>query len=208
MRAIRKLRHWKQQFDPNAKFILRRGLKFNGEILEQGAPIPDELFNNKAKLRRFWESRTIELWEFDAPDVATGKRKESIDPTTELEKAGLSIPEGIDIAQNGPWYTVTDAEGVVTKYNGMEALIEYLSGLAKAQAEADAASQDSPPVDPPVDPPPASAPDGLTVPDGYTVSQAGPYYTVTGPNDHFSRLHGRTKVVEHLASLAIAEGGE
>lgn len=73
MRQVRKLRHWKQRFDPNAKFIWRRPVNWAGEKVKPGTVIPEALAENRVKLRRFWEARTIELAEFEAPDVLTGQ---------------------------------------------------------------------------------------------------------------------------------------
>jgi len=69
---MRKLRHWKQRFNKNARFVWRRPTTFGGEAYQPGDPIPPELESNKTKLRRFWESSAIELAEFEDPNVATG----------------------------------------------------------------------------------------------------------------------------------------
>ena len=71
---IRRLRHWKQRWDPNARFIFRRRTLYSGEVFEAGDIIPETLANNRAKLRRFWEAKRIELAEFEAPNVQTGQR--------------------------------------------------------------------------------------------------------------------------------------
>ena len=73
MAQVRKLRHWKQRFDKNAKFIWRRKTEYGDWTYEIGEAIPEELENNPTKLRRFWESKRIELAEFKAPNVATGQ---------------------------------------------------------------------------------------------------------------------------------------
>ena len=59
--TIRKIRHWKQRFDPNAALICRRLMVWDGVSYEPGDVIPEGLAANKAKLRRFWESQWIEL---------------------------------------------------------------------------------------------------------------------------------------------------
>lgn len=69
---VRRLRHWKQQFDPRARFVWRKGLTYAGQRVEAGDVVPDGLLK-PTKLRRFWESGVIELAEFEAPDVATGR---------------------------------------------------------------------------------------------------------------------------------------
>lgn len=73
MARVRRLRHWKQQFQKDAKFIWRRALVWDGKKSVVGEEIPESLFTNKAKLRRFWEAKAIELADFSAPDVVTGQ---------------------------------------------------------------------------------------------------------------------------------------
>lgn len=72
-RKVRILRHWKQRFHKDAEFIWRRPVIYAGESCRSGEPIPDILKGNKTKLRRFWESGTIELAQFEDPDVLTGQ---------------------------------------------------------------------------------------------------------------------------------------
>ena len=87
--TIRKLRHWKQRYDPNAAFICRRRIQWSSRTYEPGSSIPDELTANKAKLRRFWEAGWIELAEFQAPDVATGQPAEpELSEEATLEQRG------------------------------------------------------------------------------------------------------------------------
>lgn len=86
MRVVRKLRHWKQRWNKNAEFVWRRRMKYAGEIVEPGDPIPQHLKDNPAKLRRFWESHAIELAEFDEPkNVLTGRSPEEAEDQTEDE---------------------------------------------------------------------------------------------------------------------------
>lgn len=73
VRKVRKLRHWKQRYDKNAKFIWRKNILWNGKPVVSGTSIPKELEAAPAKLRRFWESHIIELAEFEDPDVLTGR---------------------------------------------------------------------------------------------------------------------------------------
>lgn len=85
MRKVRKLRHWKQRFDKNAAFVWRKGLVYQGQRIVLGAPIPKELADSPTKLRRFWESGTIELAEFDAPNVATGQVETARDQSKAIQ---------------------------------------------------------------------------------------------------------------------------
>ena len=118
IRNFRKLRHWKQRFNKNAKFIWRKAILFDGEKTEMGAPIPESLDANKTKLRRFWEAGTIELAEFEAPDVATGQIP---DPT--------DLPEGVTVTSGkGNWFVVVIGEEK-QKVNGKKALKALLDEL-------------------------------------------------------------------------------
>lgn len=74
--GVRKLRHWKQRYDEKAKFVWRRSITWNGVQVTVGDPIPDDLAASRTKLRRFWESSTIELAEFEAKDVLNPETKE------------------------------------------------------------------------------------------------------------------------------------
>lgn len=102
VKTIGKFRHWKQRFDPNAAFVFRRALAWpalvpmldedgepmadaNGsEILVRGekriafpagAVVPQWVVEDMgvAKLRRWWESKWIELYHFENPNVAVGR---------------------------------------------------------------------------------------------------------------------------------------
>lgn len=82
LRPVRRLRHWKQQFDKNAHFIWRKNVTYGTTIFVAGQRVPDGLIPT-AKLRRFWESRFIELAEFKEPkNVLTGQ----VEPDAPKEK--------------------------------------------------------------------------------------------------------------------------
>ncbi len=83
-KKVRTLRHWKQRFDRDAEFIWRCPLTYGGECQRPGDPIPPALMANKAKLRRFWESGTIELAQFEEPNVLTGQPTPSENMMREL----------------------------------------------------------------------------------------------------------------------------
>lgn len=151
-KLIRKLRHWKQRFDKNAAFIWRRQLLFQGNLTEPGTPIPEILAENATKLRRFWESKVIELAEFDAPNVATGM----VDDKKVVYQEGQHVPiDGLpdDVVVHkakGSWYAITRGKDT-SKVNGQKNLdvaIEELREEAKAaeaQAKADVdAAADNP----------------------------------------------------------------
>lgn len=80
-RPIRKLRHWKQQFDQDARFLWRRDVHWDEDTdFKRGDLVPDGLIN-RTKLRRFWESGWIELLDFSEPtNVLTGSTEPVIEP--------------------------------------------------------------------------------------------------------------------------------
>ena len=96
-KPIRRLRHWKQRFNPRVVFICRRRMNWGGVVYEPGDPIPEELAANKTKLRRFWEAHWIELAEFEAPNVATGRVDE--------------LPKGVTVTRKGSWYVIHTPDG-------------------------------------------------------------------------------------------------
>jgi RTX calcium-binding nonapeptide repeat (4 copies) len=83
LKRIRKLRHWKQRYDPTAKFVWRRSVTWDGEPMVIGAEIPASLAENRTRLRRFWASNIIELLAFDEPDVVTGRVPEPVVPVVD-----------------------------------------------------------------------------------------------------------------------------
>ena len=127
-KQIRKLRHWKQRFNRNAEFIFRRRVNWGTKIYEPGDLIPKELQDNPTKLRRFWESHTVELAEFDVPNVATGQ-VEDVQP-----------PKGVTVDEVGKGFLVTDTDGTEHRVNGRGALNELLRWITleheTAQVEA------------------------------------------------------------------------
>ena len=58
----------------------RRRIVWGAKIYERGDLIPDQLAGNKVKLRRFWDSGVIELWEENPepePDVKAGEESQA-----------------------------------------------------------------------------------------------------------------------------------
>ena len=96
MRKVRKLRHWKQRFDKNAKFIWRKPITWLGEQVTPGDPVPEDLENNPTKLRRFWEAHVIELAEFEEPDVQTGQKPAKAEEPQPLLGSDV-LPSVIDV---------------------------------------------------------------------------------------------------------------
>ena len=116
-RPIRKVRHWKQRWDPSAPMIFRRRVRWGDRAYEPGDPIPDDLAANRRKLRNFWEASWIELAGFIAPDVATGQ----------VEAA---LPEGVIVEQRGSWYYVTTPGGE-QRVRGKDALQQLLASYSE-----------------------------------------------------------------------------
>jgi len=84
MRKVRRLRHWKQQFNPNAKFIWNKPILWAGEYVKVGSPVPAKLLNIPIKLQRFWSAGVIELAEFEAPlDILNPAAKAEADNPSE-----------------------------------------------------------------------------------------------------------------------------
>lgn len=127
-RKIRTLRHWKQRFDPNASFIWRKQQVFAGVTFKAGDSIPDDLAKNKTKLRRFWESKVIELAEFDRGLA--------------IASLGLQLPDGVVVPDdvvveegNGSWYEVgIDGNDGRLKVNGKNALVDFIVNLVERRA--------------------------------------------------------------------------
>lgn len=71
--AARRLRHWKQRYQPGARFVFSRQTRWGDRAYEPGDLIPDDLAGNRNRLRRLWDARRIELEVFEAPDVGTGQ---------------------------------------------------------------------------------------------------------------------------------------
>ena len=86
VQSIRKVRHWKQRYKKNARFVFRKAqnwpevtkagkVKPGGKRIHYpaGSIIPEAvILNMGAKVRRWWEARLIELHEFKDPNVKTG----------------------------------------------------------------------------------------------------------------------------------------
>ena len=143
-KLVRKLRHWKQRYDPNAAFIWRRRAVWDSQDYGVGEPIPESLASNRRKLRTMWEAKKIELAEFDAPVVANWQAGAAVvltaDPVIEVESEAPAADAGEtpaepptdapsadvgaepQIERSGPWYTVTFPNGHTQRVRGKEAL--------------------------------------------------------------------------------------
>ena len=72
VKAVRKIRHWKQRYDAKAAFVWRKQTTWStpthkAVTFPAGSVVEEWVLESMgaAKLRRFWESHRIELREFD-----------------------------------------------------------------------------------------------------------------------------------------------
>jgi len=142
-RNYTRVRHWKQRFNKNAKFLCRRNFTWDGKEYHPGDLIPKGLEENKGKLRRFWEAQWIELAMFDTPDVSTGRVVPDADPDTDPNTHIDNLPEGVSVKRSkGSWFLVI-VDGVENKINGERALGRMLDELRlKADTESDTEGTD------------------------------------------------------------------
>lgn len=105
-RVVRKLRHWKQRFDPTARFVFRRRCRFAGKQYQRGDEIPESLRKKRLKLEDFWEAGVIEL-------LGWGEL------VGVHETLSLPMPEGVSIKHKGNhWYILTLPDGEEVKLQG------------------------------------------------------------------------------------------
>jgi hypothetical protein len=144
---VRKLRHWKQQFNPNARFVLRRPLTIYGEDFPRGHVLSDELVTKigPTKIRRWWESRTIELAEFSEPryqpephaapeparepvsgDVAEPQGEKSHPENGSVESSVGASENGVEKIGGG-YYRVT-IDGETRRVRGSDAVTKLWGG--------------------------------------------------------------------------------
>ena len=184
-RPVRKLRHWKQRFDRNARFIWRKGGFWHGQPIVAGGEVtPAQMLQmGKAKLRRLWDSERIELAEFDFPNPRTGV------PDAPRSDEDL-LPNGVTVeALGGNWHAV--------KMNG--SLVKKVRGSTRLQATIDeiAAEQDPGELEEFPD-----LPEGVTIEDGEGGSEA---FLVTVGDAEPIPFHNREAVEDYLVALAAGD---
>ncbi len=96
--TVRKVRHWKQRWNPDADFIFRRVIKWGGKIFRPGDAIPTDLKRNRGKLRRLWDSQFIELANWPAKPLPP-------------KKAAITLVKA-------SWHTITLPDGSTRRVNG------------------------------------------------------------------------------------------
>lgn len=119
-KIVRKLRHWKQQYDKNAEFICRRSFKWDDIVTKIGDIIPKALFENKGKLENFWEADWIELAEFE----------------DEVVDEPYDLPDGVSVEKGkGSWMTITLPDGSTVKKNGQKQLAAFIADYTPPEPE-------------------------------------------------------------------------
>ena len=126
MGIVSKVRHWRQRFHKEARFVFRRTITYGDRTYGPGDPIPIDLFNKKNKLRNFWESGTIEL------------QREPVKPPNDY-----GLPEGYSVGKKKPWYTVTFPDGTDESINGESNFEVYLDELKAEIAAAEETSEEA-----------------------------------------------------------------
>lgn len=140
----RRLRHWKQQFDPNARFIWRRSTLFNGVEYVAGDVLSEDVILKMGvnKLRRLWQSSRIELHQFEAPPTTHPLRPgaapehPSGDPQPTAAPPGTAPSEGdterdVSIKHvGGPWFIVT-IDGTAHKVRGRAKAAELVGSIER-----------------------------------------------------------------------------
>ena len=119
---MRKLRHWRQRFNPKASFVFRRPISWGETEYKAGDRVPDDF--PKKKLITFWESGRIELWEFDEP---RGVLKSQSDGAVQ----GINYEDipGYTVVSKGTWFHVTGPDGETKKVQGRAKLDELLAEI-------------------------------------------------------------------------------
>jgi len=119
MAQVRRFRHWKQRFDPNAEMRFRKNIKWSkGVFFKAGDPVPPDLLDRR-KLHRWWEAGLIELCAFEEGDILKGRSASSRFGDGRLPASELSASEfdkkkppkktdkPIMVHQGAGWYDIS-----------------------------------------------------------------------------------------------------
>lgn len=101
-KRVRRIRHWKQRYDPNATFVWRKPVNWGGERMRVGDELTPDMIEamGRAKLRRMWESQTIELAEFElqlvpAVDDVVGDLEPELSSEEAFEAPAVDDADGL-----------------------------------------------------------------------------------------------------------------
>jgi len=132
MRPVRRMRHWKQRFNKDAKFTWIKPVTWQGKQVKIGDPIPKSLTENRNKLRRFWEAGVIQLSDFSAPDVITGQA-----PATAATAATAdTVVPGELIKHSDRKWTISGYDEIYTsKGKAQKALDDFNEAAADDEAD-------------------------------------------------------------------------
>jgi hypothetical protein len=137
-RKIRSLRHWKQQYDPHAKFVWRKAPQWTVDHKAvPGEEIPEELAKAPAKLRRFWEAGIIELALFEAPENILHPEKLVTGNTPFEPNRDLDLPELVWVKKSGglSFRVQVGDKSFEERVENKEALEAYIEQLRMEIAE-------------------------------------------------------------------------
>ncbi len=118
-RPVRKIRHWRQRFDPKVQLRFRKTITWSRELVFwPGDEVPEDLMPPN-KLRRWWEAGILELAEFDEKDHAHSS-KPKITKVAEEDKVPNNSEAGKEVA-------TTEGIEVVCKLKAGSALPEIIT---------------------------------------------------------------------------------
>ncbi len=129
MRVIRPKRHWKQRFIAAGPFVFRRPMTIDGESFQRGDRMPERVRCKLPgqKLRRFWITESIELADFERPNVRTGL----VEGLPSVEGVP-PFPPGVTVSGgSGNWWSI-GVGGDLIKVRGRAALAREISKLRDA----------------------------------------------------------------------------
>ncbi len=95
------VRHWKQRYDPDAKFVFLKRLKLGLNVKKPwvlpGDPVPTgDVRLGRGRLKRWWEAGIIGLADFVDPDVVKrDKRKQDAHEVREALAAAAKVLPGL-----------------------------------------------------------------------------------------------------------------
>ena len=122
----RRARHWKQRFDPGARFIFRQRGNWYGTTYEIGDPIPEQLQNDYRRLRRAWDQRRIELEVFEPISVPDGRPMSEVygDVQQVSVEQAVEVIQGLD-PEDVSLFTVKDG---IPKVEAIENVLRFRHG--------------------------------------------------------------------------------